>query len=476
MSLVRTLAVGLAACAACLSCTHPMTETLTHGFFKDVTVYHPQGPVRQFVLLLSGDGGWQADTDRMARVLQDRGAMVAGIDEPKLLAELDKDPSPCVFPDGDLENLSHFVQAYYHLPAYLPPVLGGYSAGASVAYAVAAQAPPGLFIGALTLGFTPDLVIHKPLCEGEGQHFRRQADGVKLLPAERLPIPWIDIHGEADTVCPARDAVEFARGIHGAKVELIAGVGHDFRDPRQWSRQLLAALDTLTHNQATEVQLAPLSLKDLPLVEVPATGTGHEDVFAILISGDGGWAGIDKQVAAALADQGVPVAGWDSLRYFWTPRTPEGLATDLARTLHYYAETWHRPHVLLIGYSQGADVLPFAVNRLPAAARKGLLTTTLLGLGRQAAFEFHLSNWVGPVSGLPIRPELARMPADRTLCVYGTGDTDSVCADLGPGDPEVVQLPGGHHFDGDYAALAKLILERAAKVKDAAGLGLRGEL
>ena len=465
MSLVRILAIALAACAASLSCTHPVTETLTHGFFKDVTVYHPEGPVRQFVLLLSGDGGWQPDTDRMARVLQRHGAMVVGIDEPKLLAELDKDPSPCIFPDGDLENLSHFVQAYYRLPAYLPPVLGGYSAGASVAYAVAAQAPPGIFLGALTLGFTPDLVIHKPLCKGEGQHFRRQSDGLKLLPAAKLSIPWIDIHGAADTVCPAADAMEFARGIHAARVELIPGVEHDFADPRQWSAQLLAALDSLTQGQAASVQLAPLTLKDLPLVEVPATASANEDMFAVLISGDGGWAGIDKQVAAALADRGVPVAGWDSLRYFWTPRTPEGLAADLARTLHYYAEVWHRPHVLLIGYSQGADVLPFAVNRLSPAARAGILTTTLLGLGREAAFEFHLSNWVGPASGLPIRPELARMPADRTLCVYGAGDKDSVCADLGPADPEVVQLPGGHHFDGDYDGLARLILERAGRAR-----------
>ncbi len=162
----------------------------------------------------------------------------------------------------------------------------------------------------------------------------------------------------------------------------------------------------------------PLTLKDLPLIEVPRTGTGNDDVFAVMLSGDGGWAGIDKQVARALAERGIPVVGWDTLRYFWTPRTPEGLARDLDRTLNYYATAWNRHKVLVIGYSQGADVLPFAINRLTAASRERILTTTLLGLGRNAAFEFHLSNWVGPASGVPILPEYQKVGAGQhSVCL-----------------------------------------------------------
>ena len=101
----------------------------------------------------------------------------------------------------------------------------------------------------------------------------------------------------------------------------------------------------------------PATLADLPLVEVPATGTG--DTFAVLLSGDGGWAGLDQDVAAALSTQGIPVVGLDSLRYFWTPRTPDGLAADTDRMIRYYLAHFVKQRVLLIGYSQGADVLPF---------------------------------------------------------------------------------------------------------------------
>jgi type IV secretory pathway VirJ component len=457
---------GLVACSLAVSSCRAATQTLSHGRFATVTVYRPSGDVHEVVLFLSGDGGWQLDTDRMAKVLQSHGALVLGIDEPALLASFTKEHSQCFFPDGDLENLSHYVQAYFHLPTYITPVMGGYSAGATLAYATAAQAAPGLFAGVLTLGFTPDYESTKPFCHGAGVHFVRRPDGkeLNLRPFPQLPLHWVDVHGLADTVCPAPAAAAFIHHIPNAQISLIPAVGHDFADPRQWSAQLDSALDAVTAKRLAG-PAAPPTLQDLPLVEVPQikAGAGNADVFAVLLSGDGGWAGIDKQVARSLAQRGIPVVGWDSLRYFWTARTPQGVAHDLDRVLAYYAATWKRPRALVIGYSQGADVLPFAVNRLSDAGRRIILTTTLLGLGRNAAFEFHLANWVGPAAGLPILPEYQRLPRATTLCVFGAGDKDSLCADFPAGTVGTAGLAGGHHFDGDYDALARLTLKFAGR-------------
>jgi type IV secretory pathway VirJ component len=292
--------------------------------------------------------------------------------------------------------------------------------------------------------------------------------GLTLLPDPRLALHWVDVHGADDSVCPAPEAAAFIRTIHNAQISLIPGVEHDFADPHLWSAKLKTALDSVTAGSRAIRPAAPPSLKDLPLVEVPpsATGTspgsGNEDVFAVMLSGDGGWAGIDKEVARSLAGRGIPVVGWDTLRYFWSARTPQGVARDLDRVLAYYAATWGRPHALVIGYSQGADVLPFAVNRLPEAARRRILTTSLLGLGRKAAFEFHLANWVGPADGLPILPEYQKMSRANTLCVFGAGDKDSLCADL-PVGTGIAELTGGHHFDGDYDGLARLMLKFAGR-------------
>ena len=181
----------------------------------------------------------------------------------------------------------------------------------------------------------------------------------------------------------------------------------------------------------------------------------------ILISGDGGWAGIDKAVAAALAARGIAVVGLDSLRYFWNERTPHSTAADVDRIVQHYMAAWDRKEVVLIGYSQGADVLPFVVNRLPAPTRAHVRLAAMLGLGERAAFEFRLTDWLSPDDddGLPIEPELRRMAEVRALCVY-SDDDESSCPDAASATLHAVSLPGGHHFGGDYDRVAALILEQ----------------
>jgi type IV secretory pathway VirJ component len=205
----------------------------------------------------------------------------------------------------------------------------------------------------------------------------------------------------------------------------------------------------------------PTQLADLPLIEYPVASTGAR--FVVLLSGDGGWAAIDKGLADAIVAQGLPVVGLDSLRYFWRARTPEGLAADLDRIIRHHAARWKRPEVILIGYSQGADVLPFALNRLPAATRASVRLTALLGLGEKASFEFHLANWIGPSGDRPIAPEARRLAAADTLCVYGEEERDSLCPKLAPAHVRPLALAGGHHFGGDYAAIAQKILAAAPR-------------
>ncbi len=164
---MRVLTALIFAVAAPLA----QAESLSHGRFKNVQIYRPAGIVKQVALFLSGDGGWDRGTAAMATELATGGTLVVGIDSPRFFAALEADGGTCVFPDGDLENLSHFVQAYYKLPTYFTPLLIGYSAGASLAYATLAQAPRGIFGGALSLSFCADLDLSKPLCKAESLQY-----------------------------------------------------------------------------------------------------------------------------------------------------------------------------------------------------------------------------------------------------------------------------------------------------------------
>jgi type IV secretory pathway VirJ component len=489
------LMIGTAANAS--ESVHPPVPSanaahLSHGRFKDLLVYKPAGAPTSFVLFLSGDEGWNPSADTMAQRLVQQGAMVAAIDWVRFKANLEADGDECLFPDGDLENLSHFVQAYFHVPTYLTPMLVGVSSGAPMAYAMLSQAPGNTFAAALTLGFCPNLNLQKPLCKGSGLEFTRnpRGQGVELLPIKGLGNPWVDLHGENDRTCPVSAARTFISQVRGAAIVPLPQVSHDFSSPREWMPQYTAGFNALAaQNKAARAAPLPASLSDLPIVEVPAqpvaaqtspapaqtasapgtaapgapiADTAPTDVFAILMSGDGGWAGIDQAVAAALSARGIPVVGLDSLRYYWTARTPSGVASDTDRMIRYYLAHFGKQRVLLIGYSQGADVLPFAVNRLPAATRAHVALTAVMGMSEHALFEFHLSSWVSDSnSGPATLPEINRITGMPVLCIYGADENDSLCPKLDPSKYILVKLKGGHHFDGDYANLAHQILAAA---------------
>jgi type IV secretory pathway VirJ component len=450
-------AVALVCLALFCSFAAANPTRLSHGRFKELLVYAPPAQASSFVLFLSGDGGWDATATGYAEQLAGQGAMVVGIDLKAFNAMLDADGSQCVFPDGDLENLSHFVQAYFHSATYLAPTLMGISEGGSMAYAVLAQAPKDTFAAALSLGFCPTLSLDKPLCKGSGLQSSRRAlgGGVNLAPIKSLGDPWVVLHGANDASCPATVARDFVAQVHGAAIAML---------PQLQPRAVNAAFATLSaRNLNRKVAPTPAALSDLPVVEVPAQpNTPSSDTFAIIMSGDGGWAGLDQEIAAALSAKGIPVVGWDSLRYYWTARTPDGLAADTDRMIRYYLAHFGKKRVLLIGYSQGADVLPFAVNRLPADSKAQVALAAILGMSEHALFEFHVSSWISDSdSGPATLPEVNRISGIPVLCIYGEDEHDSLCPQLDTKKFNVLKVKGGHHFDGNYASLAAQILSAA---------------
>lgn len=429
---------------------------LSHGRFKDLAVYSPPAQATSFVLFLSGDEGWSRSAEVLAEQLAQQGAMVVGIDLPKFEAVLEADGGDCVFPDGDLENLSHFVQAYFHNSSYLAPLLVGVGAGGSMAYAVLAQGPQDTFAGALSVGFCPHLNLDKPLCKGSGLELTHGArgSGLSLLPIKSLNNPWVVLQDSKNRACPPEVTRDFVAHVHGAAVATLPGFSE---------RPLNAAFAKLAAANPKRAVAPPAELGDLPVVEVPVQPDAPPaDVFAIIMSGDGGWAGIDQNIAAALSAKGVRVVGLDSLRYYWTARTPDGVAADTDRMIRYYLSHFGKKRVLLIGYSQGADVLPFAVNRLPAATKAAVSLVAILGMSEHALFEFHVSSWIADdKSGPATLPEVNRITGMPVLCIYGQDERDSLCPKLDPAKFNVVKVKGGHHFDGNYAGLADDILAAA---------------
>lgn len=310
----------------------PAPVMLRYGPFGEVAVYPPAGKANSIALLISGDGGWNLGVVGMARHLTDMHAIGTGLDIRRYLHNADTAQGQCRNLAADFEGLAHALQRHLALDDYLTPVLVGYSSGATLAYATAVQAPKGTFGGALSLGFCPDLALARPPCRIGALEYtfahpqapaqaqaQAPATSIVLAAARRNATPWIAFQGDIDQVCDAGKTRQFVAGTGNAGLVWLPKVGHGFSVERNWLPQFRAAYARLTAPGKPRAATAP-ALGDLPLTAVPATAgatPATQDLFAVLLSGDGGWAGLDQDVAATLAALGIPVVGFDSLRYFW---------------------------------------------------------------------------------------------------------------------------------------------------------------
>ncbi len=177
------------------------------------------------------------------------------------------DGGSCVFPDGDLENLSHYVQAYYKLPTYFTPVLVGYSAGASLAYATLAQAPRGVLCGR---------VVARILCGPRSAPSpSARPSSSSSPPARKAVLAWCrrigcGRHGSCSTVprircAPRSEAREFATQTRNAHYVELPNVGHYYRRSPEWMPQFKSSYAALMASGAKSLPPPPPDLAELPL-------------------------------------------------------------------------------------------------------------------------------------------------------------------------------------------------------------------
>ncbi|QSQ20327.1 virulence factor family protein [Pyxidicoccus parkwayensis] len=402
--------LGLLLCTGSLAAPKaPATETASFGRLGTVVVTKPQGPPSSVAVLLTEGPPGSGRGAELASALSQRGALVLGVDASAYLRVLEREQH-CAYPAGDLEALSQGYQQHAGLPEYLHPTLVGEGAGAALADATLAQAPVGTFTGALGLDAHPQQVR---FCAGPGREHEGSKEGSRTL----VSVGSVD--------------------------------------------QLLKAYATASA-RSEPTPLSSAAVKDLPLVEVPAGREGG-DTLAFLVTGDGGMAAIDKALAKALSVEGIPTVALDSLRYFWKRRTPEETAADVARALRHYLPALGKQRVLLMGYSRGADLVPAIAARLPPELRERLRLVALLAPGPEAEFEVHVTDLfgIGKHPSIPVLPDVEALGTTPVLCVYGAKEaSESLCPKLPPmPSRHVVARKGGHHFDGDFNALSRIVVD-----------------
>ena len=431
----------------------------------ELALYVPAGKAGQVVLLISGAKGWQERETVAARELAAGGTLVIGIDGPAYLDLVsdrhDKRNDSCVSFADDFDAVARFVEKETGVADYVQPVLVGLEDGAALAHAVLAQAPPRTFRGGIGVGFCPTLAFSRPLCPGNALRADAPVSGtVRLRPTEGLASPWVSIPQDGQARCAPGASSDFVQGAVIAPVPAGAPRA-SAADSMLTPGSLIDAVTALSVPVVQEPDARTGSVDDLPLVEVPATsGSPATDLLAVLVTGDGGWAGIDKSIGRYLSERGIPVIGVDSLRYFWAKKTPTIVAADLEGVLRHYLNRWGKRRVLLIGYSLGAEGALFMADGLPPDLKRRLALLAMLGPEPDTDLEVHVGEWIGlsDEGDYPLAPVAARLGAVPLLCVYSAREkANSLCPQLG--NATVVPLPGNHHFDDDYQRVGATILE-----------------
>ncbi|MFH0727177.1 MAG: AcvB/VirJ family lysyl-phosphatidylglycerol hydrolase [Pseudomonadota bacterium] len=413
-----------------------------------VAVIDTAGPPSGVVIVFSDPAATHPAPRESFRALSTAGQVVAVVDSHRYLATLADAENGCARASDDFLALKSKLFAQYHLSENGTSVLAGAGSGGALAYAVLSQSKAGQFSGAVAFEFNPELPGRAPLCSGAP--YEKTPAGFRYLPSNSLNGFW-----RIATASP-----------EDAKLRPYAQLQKDVIFPLRPYDDFTSAVISIIADRVHPPEAGGGKIEDLPLVLLPADP--HGKTMAVIYSGDGGWRDLDKKIGEELRKAHIPVVGVDTLRYFWHRQTPEMATKGLESIIEHFANAWNTPDVLLIGYSFGADIIPFMVNRAKPAVLDQIRLISLLSLSRTADFEIRMSGWIGGASSpdaLPLPPELKKLDPLRVQCFLGVEDQDeSGCTDASLAGAQIIKTSGGHHFDGDYGKMVRTIIDGAVRL------------
>lgn len=450
LGIARVLAAAFGICCIIVSIGAPasaQTKTIAQKRFGDVPVEWSGNAPSAFVVLMADPDKSSPSYQPIADALVSQGAAVAILDAGVVRGILDTSvpAGRCNQLFGDIEDLVRLSERALGMQAWESPVFFGLGRSGTIAYLTLAQAPPNSVSGALSSGFSPSLASSASFCSGAP--ILGSKDGAFEYGPIKLNGKWAIFANDPTnpTLKPFVDANPGTLIEHGNATDASA-----------LSLAVKAVFDMTVVPKA--------SIGDLPLTELPAKNpTG----LAIFLSGDGGWRDIDKQIGETLSKNGISVIGLDTLRYFWSEKSPQTIANDLDRIARYYRAAWHIKDASLIGYSFGAATIPMVWTKLDSDLQKQVKLIVLMAPEPVGRLEMSMAGWLGIRSSadISLRPFMAALPKDKVTCIFSV--EEKAAGDTGCTLPELkgatlIERTGGHHFGGEYLEIAKLILARWA--------------
>lgn len=183
--------------------------------------------------------------------------------------------------------------------------------------------------------------------------------------------------------------------------------------------------------------------------------------FILYLSGDGGLNSFSLDLCGYINQSGYSVTAIDDKAYFRSKKTPEQSASAIANYLNKQFEDRQNQDFVLIGYSFGADVLPFIINKLPAALRSKLKSTILISPSQTTDFEIHWTDIFGyPVKrSMDVTAEINKLGSQKLITIFGEDESDFPVNEIKVKGHLNVVLPGGHHYNNDTKIIGNTLLK-----------------
>jgi type IV secretory pathway VirJ component len=183
--------------------------------------------------------------------------------------------------------------------------------------------------------------------------------------------------------------------------------------------------------------------------------------YILYISGDGGLNSFSTGLCTTLNKAGYSLAAVNAKTYFWEKRTPEQTARVITSYLEKKFAGRNNRQLVLAGYSFGADVLPFIINKLPESMKKKLVCVMLLSPSASTDFEIHLSDMlgIGKKRSMNVMAEINRMGNYKTVTIFGSDEHGFPVKSIKLPNYVNEKLSGGHHYEGNINEVVNAMIK-----------------
>lgn len=184
--------------------------------------------------------------------------------------------------------------------------------------------------------------------------------------------------------------------------------------------------------------------------------------IVLYLTGDGGFNSFSNTYCDLLSKEGYTVAAINSKSYFWDKKSADKITKDLSAYLTNLVKEHSNQAVYFVGYSFGADVVPFVVNRLSAIWKQKLKAVTLLEPSTSTDLEIHIADLLSRSDAkrdFDVIAEINRMLDTKVTILLGDDEVNFPIKQIKLKNFQISYLKGGHHFDGNALQVVKATIK-----------------